>query len=82
MHLVNKTRPGARTGHRDLRILNIKGPMMGHSISSSNDIRKRILQGNWTLATEKMSGADAEYGEKGEKKDINEWESDNKNITL
>ena len=50
IHLANTTRPGATAGHRNPRTLNIKGPMMGHRFCSNNHIRKRKLQGHWTLS--------------------------------
>ena len=49
MHVVHKTRPGAKEWYRNFRTLKIKGPIMGHNIGSDNYIRKRGLQGDWIL---------------------------------
>ena len=46
IYLVHRTRPGTTTGGRNSRTMNIRGPMMGHSIGSDNHIRKRKLQGD------------------------------------
>ena len=50
MYLQHRTRQGATMGDRKPRTLNIKGPMMGHSISSDKHIRKGKLQGSWSLS--------------------------------
>ena len=64
----------ATAGDGNSRTLNIKGSMKGHSTGSNNHIRKRKPAPD-TVATERASGTDAEWEEKGEKKEINEWES-------
>ena len=75
MHLVHRTRPGATTDGNP-RTLNIEGPVMKHSIISDKHIRKRKLQGKWTVTNETASGSETEWGEKDEKEEINEQESD------
>ena len=53
----------------------MKGPTLGHSISSNIHIRKRKSQEKWTGIIEKAYGADTKLGKKGEKTERNLWES-------
>ena len=72
MHPMHRIRPGDTSGYGKPITLKIKGPMMDYIISSDNDIRKRKLQGDWSLVQLTVSKPNAMLEEKGEMNKISD----------